>query len=563
MAQLDVKVSGTQAADLPQELSANGLKITLAGQSSEMQMINMVVSSSVNYSYIVTPLQTGTLTIPPIPVRVQGKVFQTQPLQLTVADTSSKQAASPVTALINGVPIPSAPNNMPPPPAAAGNRSRADEEDSEDQIAFGELNVAKKKFFVGEVVPAEVRFYVDAHYNAQPRSDVLFSEEGLLVERFTKPKSEVLQRNGKTYNVVTLRTLISAVKPGPLEMTPASLTLLLELPGAIPPGMPDVIAQLMRQGRGGVQGKQVKITTNKLSLEVLPLPQEGKPDGFSGAIGEFRLMASASPTKLPPGDPLTLSLRLEGKGNFKALQAPQLTETEGWRLYPPTDRFESSDSLGWGGAKIFETTMITQQPLAATPGALFSYFDPNSAKYVTLTTKPIPLEKSPQAASAASSSANATNSVATVAAPSVTSTQGQLLEHFSTRSWLPPFYHKNFLIASGILFIVVLLSSCYLALEYHRRRTALRNREELHLQKLWEELRQDALEPIDFFNKAGAMAELLLKRDTSNKEALEAVLRRRDEISYGAREVVLRQEERQKIAETLSPDFISALKNKN
>ncbi len=551
MAELDVTVSGTQDATLPKELAVEGLKIRLSGQSSQVQMVNYSISSSVTYSYIVMPLKSGTFTIPAIPVRAAGNMFQTTPLQLTVVGSAANSSpASSATALLNGVPI-----SRTPPAPAPSRKNNNNQPPDPDQLTFGELLVSKKKCYVGEMVPTEIRFYVDAHYNAQPRSGVDLSEEGLIVERLTKPKADVVQRNGRTYNFITLQTLISAVKPGIIEMTPATLDLVIQMPGAFPPGTPDVIAQMMRRAGSMGETKEVKITTNKCTLEVLPLPQEGRPDGFSGAVGEFNLTATASPKKPLPGDPVTLSLRLEGKGNFKALQPPQLTETEGWRVYPSNDHFEPSDNIGWSGVKSFETTMIAQKTVEATPGALFSYFDPNTAKYNTLTAKPIPLERAAQAALTAAPTPDPTTSTVPASTPSAKKSESsdQALDYFSTHSWESPFYRRDFLMAWGGLLGATLLFSTLLGFLYRRRVLRLRNQEKLLLEKMWAELQSSNLEARIFYNKAGEYVELLLKRDPSkNTPALESILRRRDEINYGAREVVLKDSERQKILAALS-----------
>ena len=87
--QLDVKVTGAQQADVPPEIAAEGLKIKLTGQSSQVQMINFQVSSSVIYSYIVVPLKTGNLTVPPVTVRAEGQILKTTPLQLAVIGTAT------------------------------------------------------------------------------------------------------------------------------------------------------------------------------------------------------------------------------------------------------------------------------------------------------------------------------------------------------------------------------------------------------------------------------------------------------------------------------------------
>ena len=92
MAELQVKVTGAQQADVPQQIAVDGLQVRLTGQSTQVQMVNFKVSSSVVYSYIVMPLRTGTFTIPGVTITADGRQFRTAPLQFAVADTRSAPA---------------------------------------------------------------------------------------------------------------------------------------------------------------------------------------------------------------------------------------------------------------------------------------------------------------------------------------------------------------------------------------------------------------------------------------------------------------------------------------
>src|SRR3990167_1457324 len=162
MVQLDVKVTGSQEADLPREITVDGLQIRLTGQSSQMQMINFSVSSSVVYSYIVIPLQSGTFTIPSIQVRAEGRYFKTTPLQLTVVGSGG---TTPGVSSRTAPPSPSSIANFSSPSATRSQRSSS--RGASPSITFGELVLPKKKLYAGEVVPVEIRFYFDIHYGVQ------------------------------------------------------------------------------------------------------------------------------------------------------------------------------------------------------------------------------------------------------------------------------------------------------------------------------------------------------------------------------------------------------------
>lgn len=536
MVQLDVQVTGAQQADLPREIAVDGLQIRLAGQSSQVQMVNYSVTSSVIYSYIVIPLRSGTFTIPSLQVRAEGKYFRTSPLQLTVVGNNSSNNTSPSSA-----PGPSI-------SFAAPATQRSSTPPSDSKIAFGELSISKKKLYVGEVVPAELRFYVDAHYSATPRHNVDFSNEGVIVERLSEPETTRVERNGTIYNVATFHTLISAVKPGPLEIGPATLDVAIEIPESAPAGMPDVLSQLL--GHAGMsQQRPLTLKSNRVSLEVIPLPKEGRPDSFSGAVGEFQIDAMALPKKYVVGDPVTLALTIEGNGNIRAVSMPQLTDTNGWRTYPPTDRIDAPDVFGMHGIKTFETTMIAQQPCTTTPSSIFSYFNPNSGKYVTLTTKPVPITPIPQAAPS-----NQHSEALPAITPNLSTTpikkEAQPLSHFSSSSWQTPFYRIEFVIASISLFFALLLFALYLGIRYYQKSERLL--EQQQLKKLLLELSDPKIEPANFFNKAAFCAEMLIAKYPTERINLEEIFQRRDEIHYGARETILRNSERQQILEKLT-----------
>ena len=556
MVQLDVKITGTDHADLPPDISIDGLQIRLAGQSSQVQVINFSVSSSILYSYIVIPLRSGTFTIPPIQVRANGKYFNTSPLQLTVIGSAgaSSQATSQ---------SPSGSTTT----FSAPVKQRFSSRSSNSQIYFAELAIPKKKLYVGEVVPAEARFYIDAHYQAKPLSGLHFGGEGLLAERFNEPEVSSTQRDGLLYNVITFRTLISAVKPGSLELAPATLDALIEVPGAAPAGMdPDLFFQLFGNQGASSQRQKVTLKSNSVSLEILPLPKEGQPADFSGAIGDFHLTASVAPNKATTGDPVTLSLKLEGKGNFKATKAPELTQTQTWRTYPPSDHFESSDALGWRGLKTFEMTMMAQQPLTTTPGASFCYFDPTTAKYITLTTNPLPISMTVSTSSTNNSvsSIPAASASATPSAPTKNEQHPSSLPGSSQHYWKDPFHRLNFVIAWLALLTASLFFALYLGIKrYQSNGGSPHKRHRLKLQALWSRLQDNELDPLSFYTTAvaygeGIMSDAFFKTkmtaadQASIAHELQPMITRRNELHYGARELVLRDIEKKKILQTLA-----------
>lgn len=297
-----------------------------------------------------------------------------------------------------------------------------------------------------------------------------------------------------------------------------------------------------------MQHHSLTLKSNKISLDVIPLPSEGRPENFSGAIGEFKIDAMALPQKYSLGDPLTLVLTIEGEGNIKAISMPQLTGTEGWKIYPSTDRMEESDFKDVRGVKTFETSMIAHEPKTKTPGSLFSYFNPNTGKYVNVSTKPQPLEIIPSSPAVPSTAASASTTPSPSLSPPVATTPS--LKHQALQSWKPLLYRSEYLILSGALLCALLLFTVYFGLQWYRKTESLLQQQ--IVKKLWLELQDERVAPELFFHKAAEYAQALLKKDSSLYSQFEEIFKRRDEMNYGAREKILRDQERQRILEKLT-----------
>ncbi|MCE9615693.1 MAG: hypothetical protein K8T26_15600 [Lentisphaerae bacterium] len=124
-----------------------------------------------------------------------------------------------------------------------------------------------------------------------------------------------------------------------------------------------------------------------LELKVLPLPADGRPAAFSGAVGRFTFKMEASPRDAAPGDLVTLLLALRGDGRLDAISCPPLASNALFRVYPPR-----ALSDGKAGEKRFEQIVIPESTNAViTPAATFSFFDPVAGAYRTVTAAGIPL----------------------------------------------------------------------------------------------------------------------------------------------------------------------------
>ena len=124
-----------------------------------------------------------------------------------------------------------------------------------------------------------------------------------------------------------------------------------------------------------------KVILPQQTVEIRELPVENKPDSFRGAIGQFRFSSSTSQSKVKFGEPLVVTLQVEGEGNFDRIEAPPLLEPEGWRAYPAEASFAKADDTGLRGVKTFRIALVPEKAHTRTPQFEFASFDPNSATY--------------------------------------------------------------------------------------------------------------------------------------------------------------------------------------
>lgn len=451
--QMIVTVEGSTRAKMPNSIPVNGLRINLAdrrsSQSVQFGAGGLKTTSTTTYIYLVVPQFESEFTIPPFEIEIDGRQFRTQPLRLTVSGTA-QVPTSPT--------LPRAPGAQPMP--------QPGEPDSEAVQYFGELVLSKKKAYVGEVIPAELRFYFSQRIGGQISERPAFGGEGFTVQRFSDSSRLEQVVDGEPYMVFTFKTAVTPAKSGKIEIPPAKLEARLQLPGSVPPGMADIFGNFGGMLPPGMftETQDVAVETKPVTIDVLPLPKEGQPEDFSGAIGRFTMEGSVSPKKAEPGEPVTLSAKVSGQGNLEAMGPPSLVDDEGWRSYPPTDKLSETDAIGFSGDKTFEFPIVARTPQTQTPGLRFSYFDPVAGRYETLTVDPLAVEA--QATDNRTASAAAT-AVPTAPEANATATPAVSITASGAKSWRPLLLRREFLVANASLVVAWLAVFGILAIRRH------------------------------------------------------------------------------------------------
>ncbi len=438
LVQFQIRITNAKRAGDPPDVKADGLDIRYLGPSTSTSMrvdgTGFHSESTTIQVYEVTAEKNGTFTIPAVDVDAGGQKLKTEPVTLTVQ------------------------------------KSTVDDEARPHPQGILEIAVPKKTAFVGEMIPVELRLYVDARIRLQTAGMPEISGEGFTRQKFPQPQQpEVVSKNGRDYNLIIFKTAITPGKAGKISIGPGELLYNAQIPRARRSGsrsmfdLDDVFGDPFF-----AETRQVKVKAEPVELTVKPLPAAGKPRDFSGAVGNFQFSGEGRPSQVKVGDPVTMKLRVTGRGNFDRVEAPALKDDRGWRSYPPSGTFQkdASDEIGMSGTKTFETAVVPEEKKTQMPVFTFSYFDPEVEKYVTLASEPAPLKTdggkpaAPAPAPVAPDAADATKPAPDIApnAPNVTDIHGPRYDASAARTFAPLYERREFLLAqAGLLAALVAL----------------------------------------------------------------------------------------------------------
>lgn len=350
------------------------------GQQQKIQMFNGTTVRSVVYTYVVGSNTAGDYVIPAIQVSVDGQMLKTQPLKLKVLDAG---AAQPPAGMAPGSPAGQVPEPQ-------------QDETSENRFGFLTVDLADSKrdhVYIGEIAPVRIRAWLPADSQAQLRSGIQPESKAFTLHNVSdRPQQTQEMKDGKRYTVVTWFGGISATKSGKY---PVSLSLDATV------AVRDSTAPRQRRRRSGpfsssffddafdqmnvpVIQKDVTLKSEDEEIEVRALPAEGRPEGFSGAVGKFKLESYDIPSEWKTGEPQQITAQVGGSGNFALLNAPDLTPADAWKSYPGKGEFTPGDQASFAGSKDFRFSAVPRKGGSQEAVLTFSYFDPESGSYQTV-----------------------------------------------------------------------------------------------------------------------------------------------------------------------------------
>jgi hypothetical protein len=345
----------------------DGFRAVGSSMSSQLSSVNGATSTSVTYAYRLQPTGAGTFTIPALTLDWNGQPLSTEAIEITVTQGTGAASQPALQA------APQSTNSASP---ASGKASRAGSRDF-----FIETSVDKENPYQGEAIKHVTRLYSSMMLLGQPDYQapkfVGFWHTGEPdVQQYTTSGND-----GTQYDVTEITTWLFPTTAGPATIDPVRVT-----------------------ASGGFFSSDVDVQSDPLAIDVQPLPN-GAPVDFNGAVGQFQLSATPDRTRTRLGEPVTLRVELSGVGNWGTLGDPRWPSSAPWRVF--ANKTDSQSKVVDGqmvGRRVYEQlfTPLAEGQLAL-PAITYSYFDPTTKQYHTLSTDVLTVDVAPGAPNIAAS----------------------------------------------------------------------------------------------------------------------------------------------------------------
>lgn len=325
-------------------------------QQVSQQWVNGRGTFNKMYSYYLLPTQRGAVTIKQASIEINGQVYKTSPIKINVTAA---------------VEMPKNPNDAP----------QISANDAIHLVA----DVSKSSPYINEPITVVYKLYFS--YNVgitnwreldKPKYNDFWSQNIDMKEL----KVEEGTYNGERTRFVVLRKVVLyPQKSGKLSIEPLSMDIDLELPT----NRRNVFGQVL------TTRDNKRVSAGAKVINVRALPEAGKPDNFTGAVGRFTFRATPTKTTLKHGESLDLNVIVAGTGNLKLFDLPKPVVPTALEMYDPVHTESVNTPLSGMTGNIADKYTVIPQYKGNYPikPMSFSYFDLATGKYKTITSPEI------------------------------------------------------------------------------------------------------------------------------------------------------------------------------
>jgi len=347
-------------------------------QAISNSWINGKRTYSKTYSYFLAPKSKGKFTIKQAVIEIDGEIYKTNPVTIIVTSAVTKPK----------------------------NGTNADYIASENVHLVAEIS--KVNPYLNEAITVVYKLYVSNNVS------ITQSWREIDAPKYADFWSQNLENKGRqvyegTYQgkpyryVILRRAILYPQKTGELTIEPLTLDVPIDIQG----NSRDIF------GRRRMTRVNKTISAGKRTINVKPLPAKGKPDNFSGAVGDFSFSVTTNKTSLDANESLELTTKVSGIGNLKLFELPTITLPNSLEVYEPvrTNKVRTN-TKGMNGA-ITQTYTVIPQYKGSYPirPITFSYFDLKTNTYKTISSQEIIInvENGPLPNQSSSETSNNTN----------------------------------------------------------------------------------------------------------------------------------------------------------
>ncbi len=371
--ELSLVFTGMQDINVPTIPDIPNFKWRYIGPSTFMSMVNGRVERSVTHTYFIVPEKTGNLTIPSLSIEYNSKTYSSEAIQIRAVSSSSGQSQ----------------------PQIGDNRAQQRSEKVLDDKLFMTINLSKDNAYVNEKIHATIKLYI-SNLSVRDIEFPLIDNSAFLVDKFAQPKQYKEALNGIAYNVIDFSTDIYGLYPGEFKLKPTEVSCNVvtrsrqnKRRGSSPLDDSFFGSNIFGNFFGQYEKYPVIVKSISVPITIMALPEDGKPESFNGALGNFNFKLGISPKDVQVGDPITLTMTVTGTGNFNTVNPPTIKTTEPFKTYEPEITQEAR-------SKVFKQVVVPRNDkITQIPPISFSFFNTNTKTYKTITTAAVPINVTP------------------------------------------------------------------------------------------------------------------------------------------------------------------------
>ena len=367
--QYSLEIVGNSAGNAPSPNlpKFDNLHVVGSYQSSNISIVNGQANVSKSFTYALQPEKTGPARIGPASITISGQTYTADPIDIAITKAEGKnKQPGPQTG--SRPRFPSIWNdfdeffNSPFPPFQQSQTVK-------EPIKV-DLKASQTTAYVNQQILLTFTFYRRVSLLQNPSYTPPDTAGFWAVDLPTDKDLREVTLSGIKYLAQDFKTALFPTTPGDFTIGAATLVVQTD-----PFSSPDTVK------------------TNPLKIRVLPLPKEGKPDNFSGAVGNYQMDVSLKQDAIERGQPIQITTKVWGKGNVQTISEPISSLSGEFKKLSASGKEDVvKDNYGISGSKSFDIVLIPLKEGRFTlPPLEFSYFDPAKKEYRTLKSRELHL----------------------------------------------------------------------------------------------------------------------------------------------------------------------------